>query len=169
MEWTTALLLIFLLLAVVVAAKLKKSIRVSTPAAEELPYVMKDSLLTPAERSFYGVLTLAVESRYEIHSKVRVADVLEPSQSGDRSSWQKAFNKISAKHFDFVLCNPDSLSVEAVVELNDSSHKRSKRAQRDEFLKSICKSAGLHLLFFGAKSSYSVTDLRDALNSIDVA
>lgn len=68
-------------------------------------YILLPALLTPAERSFYGVLISAVGDSALVFSKVRVADVLKPQKGLDRSNWQRAFNRISSKHFDFVLCN----------------------------------------------------------------
>ena len=130
---------------------------------QELGYQIRTRFLSPAERSFYGVLCSAVANDYVVFAKVRVADVITPMKSQDRSKWQIAFNRISAKHFDYVLCDPKSLVVELVVELNDRSHKRAKRAERDEFLRGACASAGLHLSEFAAKSSYSISDVRSEI------
>lgn len=45
------------------------------------PYRQLNTLLTPAERSFYGVLTQTVNGNTLIFAKVRVADVLTPKRS----------------------------------------------------------------------------------------
>jgi hypothetical protein len=37
------------------------------------------------------------------------------------SARKKAFNKISAKHFDFLLCDREELSVACAIELDDVS------------------------------------------------
>ena len=93
----------------------------------EYPYRKLDVLFSPAERSFLGVLDQAVGENAQIFGKVRVADVIAPKKGISPSDWQKAFNKISGKHFDFLLCNKKDLSVLCAIELNDSSHNSKKR------------------------------------------
>lgn len=53
------------------------------------------ALLTPTERSFFGVLQQAVASDYQIFTKVRLADIARPVRSPNRSGWQTAFNRIT--------------------------------------------------------------------------
>ena len=78
----------------------------------------KGLLLTPTESSFYDVLKQAVGEGLDIHAKVRVADVLEPNVSRRwKFIWRLAFNRIKAKHFDFVLCDPKTFEVKLAVEL----------------------------------------------------
>ncbi len=71
-----------------------------------LPYDLQETLFSPAERSFLGVLDLAVGDQARVFAKVRVADVLTPETGMGKSKWQQAFNKISAKHVDYLLCHP---------------------------------------------------------------
>ncbi len=86
------------------------------------PYDKHNTLFSAAERSFYGVLNQAADGEAIVFGKVRVGDVLKTKKGLNASERQKAFNRISAKHFDFVLCKPDDLSIMAAVELDDSSH-----------------------------------------------
>ena len=123
-------------------------------------------LLSKAERSFYGVLTQAVGDKALIFSKVRVADVLAPQKGLNRSSWQRAFNQISAKHFDFLLCDPQDCAVKLAIELDDASHGSAKRQKRDAFLERACESAGLPLLRIRAARGYGVVDIRQQIEAI---
>ena len=77
-----------------------------------------------------------------------------------RSKWQTAFNQISAKHFDYVLCSATSLEVLAVIELDDKSHNKPSRSKRDEFISEACHGADLPLIRFPAKASYTVDGVR---------
>lgn len=95
--------------------------------------------------------------------KVRVADVIKPGKGLSRSEWQKAFNKISAKHFDFLLCKNDDLSIICAIELDDSSHKSKNRHERDEFLKGACEAASIPLIQVPAKSGYVISDIKALL------
>nr|WP_274522501.1 DUF2726 domain-containing protein [Halorhodospira halochloris] len=96
----------------------------------ETPYTKASALFSPAERSFLGVLDQAAGYDYRVFGKVRVADVVKVRSMADRRAWQRAFNQISSKHFDFILCAKDDLSVVAAVELDDKSHQKGKRGER---------------------------------------
>ena len=132
--------------------------------AFEHSYERLDVLFTPAERSFFGVLNQAINNDVIAFGKVRVADVITPKKGGVKGAWQTAFNKISAKHFDFVLCNKSDLSFICSIELDDKSHNSAKQKARDAFLEGACKSAGFPLIRFPAKSAYSVDDIRESLS-----
>ena len=133
------------------------------PAHEPLPYQKSEALFTPAERSFLGVLQQAVGNNAAIFGKVRVADVVEPKSGLGRSARQKAFSKISAKHFDFLLCDKEDLSVACAIELDDGSHKSKRRQERDEFLKGVCEAASVPLIQVPAKSAYVISELKSLL------
>lgn len=126
-------------------------------------YKRRAVLFTRAERSFLGVLDQAAGSDYRVLGKVRVADVVKVSQTINRSAWQIAFNKISGKHFDFVLADPGTLEVRAVIELNDKSHRSEKRAARDDFIRYVCADAELRLIEVDAKRTYSVAEVRELI------
>lgn len=124
------------------------------------PYQLSKFLLSKAERSFYGVLVQAVGKSGIVFSKVRVADVISPKKGQNRSDWQRAFNAISSKHFDFIVCEPTDCSIKLAVELDDSSHGSSKIRKRDDLLDRACQSAGLPLLRVKAAKSYVVAELQ---------
>lgn len=129
----------------------------------EHSYRKREGLFSSAERSFLGVLNQAVGEKAIVLGKVRVADVIEPEKGPSRSDWQKSFNKISAKHFDFLLCNRNDLSLLCVIELNDSSHNSKKRKNRDAFLEAACQSADLPLIQITAKSTYNIKEIQKSL------
>jgi len=154
------LVVIALVVLVAIAASVKRSPGL---ASANYPYTKCQALFTPAERSFLGVLDQAVGDDYRIFGKIRVADVLEPKRGLDKSARLTAFNRIASKHFDFVLCADDDLSVVAAIELDDASHRRKKRQDRDAFLLSACAAAALPLIQVRAQQSYSVPELRNTM------
>jgi hypothetical protein len=135
-------------------------------AAENHRYTKISRLSSPAERSFLGILSLAAGEDTQIFAKVRVADVITPIKGSSKSQWQIAFNKISSKHFDYVLCDKNDLSIMCVVELNDRSHHSKNRRDRDAFLTTACQSAGLPLIMIPAKRTYTVHEVSAALEGI---
>ena len=124
-------------------------------------YEAVSEFLTPAERSFFGVLEQAVASDYRIFAKVRLADIVRPVRNPSRSGWQSAFNRISAKHVDFVLCDSLCLGVMAVIELDDRSHERFERGIRDSLVDSALASARIPILRIPASRSYSPVQIRE--------
>lgn len=158
--------LLFILIAVVLFFILKRRSASSPEASDSYPYVLGAGLFSPAERSFLGVLDQAVGGDFRIFGKVRVADIVNVATGTPKSLWQRAFNRISAKHFDYVLCSPDSLKPVCVIELNDQSHAKDSRKGRDEFLEKVCEAAGMPLVFFPAKHSYTLTEICERIAEV---
>lgn len=127
------------------------------------PYERAEALFTPAERDFLAVLDRVVEGEFRIFGKVRLADVVKVRAMADRSAWQTAFNKIDRKHVDFVGCDPRDLSVKFVVELDDRSHEREDRRERDSFVDGALKAAGIPVFHIPARRGYTADDVRNAL------
>ena len=123
-------------------------------------YNTRYGLLTKAERSFYGVLESIVPDDLVIMSKVRIADVLVACKTLHTNDKRRLFVKISSKHFDFVLCKKTDLSFVAAIELDDSSHQRKDRIERDKFVDMACASAGFPLYHCKAKYAYQPEELR---------
>ena len=155
---------ILVLLCVGIVVFLLSRLQGRKPSSDEVPYVMRSHLLSPAERSFFGVLQTAVSDDYAVLAKIRVADVILPSKGLDRSSWQSAFNRISAKHFDYVLCAVSDYKIVAAVELDDKSHNSKSRIKRDQFLNAAAKAASLPLIRFPARAAYPVAQIREKID-----
>lgn len=155
MEWLIALIF---LIAVIIAL-LKKPIESIT----EFPYKCQPNLFSPAERSFYGVLSQAIKDDTTVFGKIRIADVVNVKTGLNRKNWQIAFNRIAKKHFDFVLCSKDDLSVLGVVELDDKSHNSKKQKERDRFIEGVCKASGIVLFRFDVRAGYKISEIRSVL------
>lgn len=76
---------------------------------------------------------------YQLFTKVRLFDLIEPIP-GTRN-YKGAQWKIQAKHLDFVICDKN-LNVMVIVELDDDSHNRPDRQQRDYFVDTILSNNG---------------------------
>lgn len=151
---------ILLAVIVIVAAVLFLALVKGKGGSRKFPYQSLKFLLSKAERSFYGVLVQAIGNSGLVFSKVRVADVITPQKGFNGSDRQRAFNAISSKHFDFVICDPDDCSFKLAIELDDSSHGLAKAQKSDNLLNGACESAGLPLLRIKAAKGYVVADLR---------
>ncbi|MBX3143660.1 MAG: DUF2726 domain-containing protein [Trueperaceae bacterium] len=161
--------LLFILIVVVLLAVLlgrfgiKQRPGAAGTGTATFPYRRRKALFSAAERSFLGVLDREVEGRYRVFGKVALKDVLEVVGAVSRAERGAAYNRVSQKHLDFVLCRPGDLSVVAGIELDDSSHDRADRKERDLFVEAACRAAGLPLLRFPAKATYTAAEIRAAL------
>ena len=118
-------------------------------------YVMAQSLLTEAERSFYGVLVGLELPGVRVFAKVRLADVFMVRQPKQSSGWWATFGAISQKHVDFLLVREGDCRAVMGIELDDGSHKRPDRLERDRFVRSVFSDCGLPLLRVPAKRAYA--------------
>ena len=104
-----------------------------------LPYLARGQLVTKSELKFYKSLSKAVQDDFQIFAMVRIADLLRVEKNNKhRRKW---LNKILAKHIDFVLCDPGTLKPLVCIELDDVSHQRPDRIERDKFVNQAFKSA----------------------------
>lgn len=125
-------------------------------SGEAVPYRLRDDFLSPAERSLFGVLGQVVGARGIICPKVRLNDLIYvPNARQNRGQ----ANRIDRKHVDFVICSPETMKPRVVVELDDTSHARRDRQDRDELVDSALQSAGLPIVRVTARRQYAPAEL----------
>lgn len=101
-------------------------------------------LFSPNEKNAYHkIKSMTDEKGLILFAKVRLFDLLEPEP--DTPNYKGAKWKIQAKHVDFVICN-QQLDVMGIIELDDSSHNRKDRKERDQFVDAILKNNGYKIL-----------------------
>ena len=122
-------------------------------------YDLRKSLFSPAERSFFGVLESLNYEGVTITAKVRLADLFTTKKGLERGDRQRAFNRISAKHVDFLLIQKTDGAPLLGIELDDSSHDEDERVARGAFVDAVFNSAGLPILHVAAKSAYDPKEI----------
>jgi len=129
------------------------------------PYERMNSILTPAEQHFYKVLSSVIEGQAIIMAKVRVADLLKIRKSIKEKHFWDYFSKISQKHIDFVLVDPQSFITLCVIELDDKSHLNFDRMKRDRFVNQVMAQTGIPLYRFSVRRRYNRSKILEKLNS----
>lgn len=131
-----------------------KPVPAEEPAPEETPaeepgidysqsYQSK-YLLTKNEWHEYRKLKqYAQELGLQVCPKVRLLDIIEPRRGVQ--NYKSLFYKIQAKHVDFLLCD-QNLYIKAIVELDDGSHDKTDRQERDRFVDQILTSVGYKVI-----------------------
>lgn len=125
------------------------------------PYEKIDQLCTRTELKFYKQLAEVVGDRFVIFGKIRIADLLKVKKgTRKRMSWQ---NKINCKHIDFVLCDPESLETQVAIELDDKSHQREDRIQRDQFVNQAFEDSQFPILRIKTQDQYDLKKIDQAI------
>jgi hypothetical protein len=132
-------------------------------ASKALPYKRKDYLLTAAERSLFGVLHEAFGAKYFIFAKVRLGDLVWLPKGTE--SRQGHLNRVQSKHIDFVICDRATVRPVVAVELDDSSHSRADRVERDAFVNEALSAAGLPFVRIRAAASYDVQGIAQQIQT----
>jgi len=103
-------------------------------------------LLTPPEKAFFRFLVKAVGSRAHVCPKVRIADILDVARGfHSKEDQDRAFRMIAQKHVDFAVMDNHG-QVRFAVEVDDSSHDRADRRERDVFVNNAFGSSGITLV-----------------------
>jgi len=155
--------------------------------SSESPYLSRDRFLSQAEAGFYrdllAALPILTASMGEgapplLFAKPRLADVLRTDSDAlrrddgqgrsARSKQTSAQNTINAKHVDFLLCDPATTRPLIVIELDDASHQRQDRVDRDDFVNSACAAAKLPVLHIPCRPNGARYDPRQLAAQIEV-
>ena len=129
------------------------------------PYSPQPYLFTKAEQVFLPVLERAAEPYgLRVYGKVRIADVLKVDLPDGSQRFWRWFRLISSKHVDYVLVDPKTYRPIAALELDDSSHFKRDRKERDTFVNKAFASAGIPLIRVPWQRNYSVGNVRAILN-----
>jgi predicted RNA-binding Zn-ribbon protein involved in translation (DUF1610 family) len=130
----------------------------------EYPYRLSEEFITPAELNFFFNLKSIVGESAQIFTKVKLSDLFY-AKTGDYSKNRSYMNRIDRKHVDFLLCNPQTLQPFLCIELDDKSHQRADRQERDDFVNHVFEAANLPLLHFPVQRSYSQSELKSKLST----
>lgn len=100
-------------------------------------YKIKEEFISENELKLYKVLKkVAYELKLDIFTQVALNRILEIN---NRRKQQQLRNRIDRKSIDFVLYDEKTKKIVCCIELDDSTHEREERIERDLFLDKIFK------------------------------
>lgn len=112
-----------------------------------LPYYLMDSVMTYHEAILFSILgDFCRKYNFVLLSKVRLADFIQPIHQNNRRNFYYWFNRISAKHVDFLVCDPKTIKPLCAIELDDYTHRYQNRQDRDHFVDNVYRSIQLPIL-----------------------
>ncbi len=125
-------------------------------SAPRLPYEGKP-LLTAWERRALLSIRAQLPAGFYVCPQVRLADMLRIT-STDGMGRHTALNKVASKSVDFAVIGLTSGDVVLVVELDDRSHDRPERRERDAFVNAVLQHSGIPVRRFRPDMPIHVRD-----------
>ncbi|WP_207461243.1 DUF2726 domain-containing protein [Azospirillum sp. SYSU D00513] len=154
--------LIVVVIAILVVVLLKDLLSNATSSKKNGALYSSKPLLSDWERKSLEELRVAVPNDWHICPQVRVADLLTINTKS-YSERLSALNRVAKYSVDFVILDPHRNAI-CVIELDDYSHKESKRRARDATVNRALDEAGIRLVRVRPAKRHDWSKiLRDAL------
>ena len=128
------------------------------------PFLIANSLLTKAEMNFYQVLKNVIDNEKQVIClKVRMIDVLW-TKTYRVENKQTFINKVNRKHFDFVICDKETLKPLMAIELDDKSHEEEARKERDEFVDALFTDLRFKVIHIPVQYTYNANEIKEKID-----
>lgn len=108
-------------------------------ADSQIRYSLKSCLLSNTEKNYYIALKNIIGDKFCVLPQINLASVINKDSQGFRS---ELFRNV-----DFGVFNQDFEPI-LLIEINDPTHLRDDRIERDKSVNKICKKAGIPLITF---------------------
>lgn len=144
MEILIITLLLTLLITIIIQKKQNKHNKKNYQI--KYNYQIKKSVMTIAEGNFYKKLTSALHDNFIIVPQAHLSMIFNHTVYGQ--NWRGAFSVINGKSIDFLIINRGTFQPLLGIELDDSSHERHNRQERDKIVNAIFKQTNLPLIHF---------------------
>lgn len=159
-------LIIIIILVIIITVLEKKLNNITTdkeePKVKDLvsnyneKYEKVDYLLTKNELKFYRILRQVTNKLdYSLFCQVSLYEIV-------KSKNYKDFNKIKSKCIDFVITQ-ENCKILLCIELDDTSHEKTKRIKRDDFVNQLFKDLDIKLLRIPVQNFYNMEELENKI------
>lgn len=161
---------IFIFIVIIAVVAVLKEILTSKNRLErgsekrKYQYKRRNFFLSRAEHECYDALINAVGNDYYVFAQVHLPTLVDNKIVGQ--NWNGAFRHISQKSVDFVLCDKEYISPKLAIELDDKTHERPERQERDIEVGYILKEAGLPLLRLENHGRFDLSELSQKIKDI---
>lgn len=155
--------ILIIVVVIVVIGVLVEILRGKEGEPRKYQYKQKNFFMSRAEHDCYDALVVAVGEKYLIFPQVHLPSIVDNKVVGQ--NWRGAFRHISQKSVDFVLCDKSYLSPKLAIELDDRTHERQDRKDRDVEVERVLKDAGLPLLRLENHGRFNTNELLEKVNA----
>lgn len=123
----------------------------------DITYTSKSSIMTECEKEYFDVIRNIVGESYIVQPQINLASVINKAQGSKYQN--ELFRNIDFGIFDCYY------NLKLLIEINDSTHERSDRIERDRKVHHICQEAGIPIITFwtkfGVNESYIEKRIRE--------
>jgi len=165
MDPVTAIFLLILIFGVYRRSRENKNQEEDFIPSSYVPFESIGTLLTKQEKELLDLLKSVVVGRYIIHLKVSIKSLLRLKRNISKSARAGYWKKIEAHRADFVLCEPDSLKVVCVINLERRGQVTDGKVEYDKYMVSAFKEASLPFIHFKANYEYNENDVMKMLSA----
>ena len=146
-QWILVALIVVGVLILEILRSTKPKSNRNNKQPKKYPYKRK-YILTKNEYYFYKKLkAICDKNNLRILVKTRLADIIDVDKNQIAGKeYMNYFGRIQSKHIDYLVCNGDSLYPLVAIELDDSSHNKENRIERDIFVNNAMQAAGIPLI-----------------------
>ena len=125
---------------------------------KQASYFVKDSLLTKTEIKYYNLLCSILGDRFLVLPQINLASVID--KKGGNNFRNELFRNADFGVFDY------NYRPIFLVEINDNTHFRKDRRERDKKVNEICEKAGLPILTLWVKDGINPAIIEKQIQKI---
>lgn len=162
LSWLALALVILIVFRYLVAWFWRKSWQSTKSTVPSDIKVEQRPILSAAEEQFFRVLQATIGDRHTIFPQLPLWILIEP-RSTDFTTCKAFNNRINQKRVDFVIVDTQTLRPVLAIELDDRSHQRADRQDRDAFVEELFQKAGISLIRVRTAGSYDPLAIRSRL------
>jgi hypothetical protein len=122
-----------------------------------------DTLFTAQERDFYGILCQASAGRAIVLGKVCILDL--PASKQGQTKLNRAYKKMANKRFDYILCDPKTFAVLAIVDFEESADLSKSQQKENKATATVCAAVDITYLSIRLEARYDVVQVEKRLFS----
>lgn len=160
MEKLISVLVIVVVIALIADRLILKKKAGSKEKYDLSRYYLKNSIVTPIEKWMYNIIKDELTEEYFVAPKVGIKDFVGVKKG---NNYMKYFGHIAQRHIDFLVCKKDTLSPAFGIEIDDTSHERQNRKDRDQENDQIYNAIGIKVLHMPTKIKEE--ELRDIIKN----
>ena len=127
-------------------------------------YYAKPFVMTSRENECFKILNEIFSSKWFVVPQVHLSALLDYRVKGQ--NWNAAFRHINGKSVDFVLIGKESYRVICAIELDDSTHNKPERKERDVEIERIFNQAKIPLVRISKFEAMTKAELAKVITDV---
>jgi len=125
-------------------------------------YKRKYFLISRPEHEFFDILVEVMGNKYYVFPQIHLSNILDNKIVGQ--NWKGAFRHIDEKSVDYVICDKAYIKPLLAIELDDRTHEKEDRKERDAEVKRILDQVGLPFLIFENHGSFNKEEIKKIIS-----